>query len=182
MLNNFCNVVDEALRKIWAEDIAEDYKKGYLLREDSLKCALYFHLRNYLTDDWLKENKIRIFTEFPEFPSKLKATKLKPDISIVKMKTEFDPKHKSLLDSIESVLVIIEIKFKNRAANHKSAFDQDCEKLFEYTSHKQCKAAQLYGCFIFEEIYKDEPLWFANYKNVKKFISYWDENKQLVRR
>ena len=38
--------INNAIKYIWEYDIKQDYNKYYLLKEDTLKNALYFHLRN----------------------------------------------------------------------------------------------------------------------------------------
>ncbi|MEF2246403.1 hypothetical protein [Paenibacillus sp. IITD108] len=55
--------VDRAIKEIWINNISTDYTNGFLLLEDSLKNALYSHLRTKLTDRFLLSNNIRIFTE-----------------------------------------------------------------------------------------------------------------------
>ena len=42
------NIVHKTLRRIWEYDIPRDYNNRWLLKEDTLKNALYFHLRNQL--------------------------------------------------------------------------------------------------------------------------------------
>ncbi|MEQ6391395.1 hypothetical protein RZN22_19220, partial [Bacillaceae bacterium S4-13-58] len=56
-------VIDRAIKNVWNSNIPRDYQSFYLLKEDSLKNALYYHLRTKL-HDFLETNNIRIFTEF----------------------------------------------------------------------------------------------------------------------
>ena len=46
---NIIQVIDEAIVSIWEHEIKADYENGWLLKEDTLKNALYFHLRNRLS-------------------------------------------------------------------------------------------------------------------------------------
>ena len=39
-------IIDEAIKSIWVNEIRNDYENRRLLKEDTLKNALYFHLRN----------------------------------------------------------------------------------------------------------------------------------------
>ena len=54
--------IDYAIKKSWYKDIAEDYSNGYLLKEDTLKNALYFHIRKKL-DNLFRMYNIRMYTE-----------------------------------------------------------------------------------------------------------------------
>lgn len=65
MNEKIIKIIDETIKAIWKNEIAEDYKKHWLLKEDTLKNAFYFHLRNQL-DELLCNNDIRIFTEFTD--------------------------------------------------------------------------------------------------------------------
>lgn len=56
--------VDSAIKRVWLEDIKEDYLRHSLLKEDSLKNAFYYHLRRRLGDHYLLDNHLRIYTEF----------------------------------------------------------------------------------------------------------------------
>lgn len=55
--------IDRIIKECWKSNIQKDYWEEYLLREDSLKCALYFHLRKKL-DKVLRENSLRIYPEY----------------------------------------------------------------------------------------------------------------------
>lgn len=58
-------IIDEAIKSIWVNEIRNDYENRRLLKEDTLKNALYFHLRNRI--GWLcDECDLRIFTEFTD--------------------------------------------------------------------------------------------------------------------
>ena len=58
-------IIDEAIKSIWVNEIRNDYENKRLLKEDTLKNAMYFHLRNRI--GWLcDECDLRIFTEFTD--------------------------------------------------------------------------------------------------------------------
>ena len=40
------DTIHRRIKYIWEEKIKEDYDDGWLLKEDTLKNALYFHLRS----------------------------------------------------------------------------------------------------------------------------------------
>lgn len=56
--------IDQCIKNIWANQISRDYKAKSLLLEDSLKNAIYHHLRTEIGDQYLQGNNIRIYTEF----------------------------------------------------------------------------------------------------------------------
>jgi len=62
--NDVLKVIDTTIKKIWTDDLSIDHDKSYILKEDSLKNAFYFHLRTRLGDCFLNENNLRIFNEY----------------------------------------------------------------------------------------------------------------------
>lgn len=62
--NENFRIIDNAIKKIWCKEIKMDYENYSLLKEDSLKNSFYYHLRTKLTDSFLQENNMRIYTEF----------------------------------------------------------------------------------------------------------------------
>ena len=56
-------IIDEAIKLVWVDEIKRDYEENWIMNEDGLKNALYFHLRKQL-EPILVENNLRIFTEF----------------------------------------------------------------------------------------------------------------------
>jgi hypothetical protein len=73
-------LIQSAVEKIWLNNIREDFDGNYLLNEDGLKNAFYFHLRNELQSNSLFETEVRIFTEF-----RIPKTKRIADTAIVKI-------------------------------------------------------------------------------------------------
>jgi hypothetical protein len=56
--------LDEIIKSIWLNAITYDYDSCFLLYEDSLKSALYYHLRRRLEETDLFQQGYRIFTEY----------------------------------------------------------------------------------------------------------------------
>lgn len=137
-------IIDEAIKSIWVNEIRNDYEKDRLLGEDTLKNAMYFHLRNRI--GWLcDECDIRIFTEFTDWNFKSKGKR--PDMVIVKVDTEKDVSY--LGDQVTDCLAVIEFKFINGFAAHKVVY-ADYEKLRYYIEELgvHCK---LYMATIWEQ-------------------------------
>lgn len=97
--------IDRIIKSVWVKEIKRDYRNGALLYEDSLKCSLYFHLRKKL-DKILKENNLRIFSEFT-FPG----LKYRADLVIVEIDPDWWEKDQFLRSSILSYVAIIELKY-----------------------------------------------------------------------
>ena len=45
---NVMKEIDHTIKEIWLNNIAKDYSNHFLLKEDSLKCCFYYHLRRKL--------------------------------------------------------------------------------------------------------------------------------------
>lgn len=101
------NLIDKTLKEIWENEIQNDYKNRWLLKEDTLKNSMYHHLRTRL-GDLFEENNIRIFTEFTD--DKFRGSNLKPDMVIAQIDSKKESKY--LGDDIIKCLAVIEIKFK----------------------------------------------------------------------
>lgn len=142
------NLIDETLVDIWTTDISRDYNSEWLLQEDPLKCALYFHLRNRLGKVF-EENGIRIYTEYMGKP--FRDAHKKPDMIIAKINTEMD--YDYLGETVEEILAVIEIKLKNGFAGSNTIYN-DYEKLKCYACELGV-SAKLYMATIWE--YEDDP-------------------------
>lgn len=88
--------IDKVIKEIWLNEIVDDYDEGFLLKEDSLKCALYHHMRSKLSIV-LEKNNLRIYPKFY-----FKELKYRADIAIV----EIDPDSDSiyLADRVKNVV------------------------------------------------------------------------------
>lgn len=109
--------IDRTIKKVWVTKIPQDYKTYYLLKEDSLKNAFYYHLRTEL-HSLLESYNVRIYTEFHYNGSIV-------DLAIVKLNDH--PGNKNhLQEDVESVLAIIEIKYKGNV--NLKPFEEDVRK------------------------------------------------------
>lgn len=153
-------IIDETIKAIWKNEIAEDYKKHWLLKEDTLKNAFYFHLRNQL-DELLCNNDIRIFTEFTD--DKFWGTNFRPDIVIAEM--DFSKESDYFGDDVKNCLAVIELKYKNSTTPAKVILN-DYDKLRKYVEKLKLNC-NLYMATIWER--EDEE-------------SYWeDENSEWAK-
>ena len=128
MRNNqeIIQIIDDAIKSIWENEIRNDYENDRLLKEDTLKNAMYFHLRNRI--GWLcDECDIRIFTEFTDW--KFKATRKIPDMVIAKVDMAKDVSY--LGDAVTECLAVIELKYKSGFAANKDIY-ADYDKLRFY--------------------------------------------------
>ena len=123
--NTLMKQIDEAIKEVWLNDISSDYDDLYLLKEDSLKCSLYYHLR-FKLGEVLADNNLRIYPEYyiPEL-------KYKADLAIVRIDPyEVKPK---LKDMVTEVISVIETKYDFSAADSTIAtIESDVEKIKDY--------------------------------------------------
>ena len=135
--------IDETIKSIWKNEIADDYKNHWLLKEDTLKNAFYFHLRNQL-GVLLSNNNIRIFTEFTD--DKFGGTNFRPDIVIAEM--DFNRHSEYFGDDVKKCLAVIELKYKNRTTPAKTILN-DYDKLHKYVKELKINC-NLYMATIWE--------------------------------
>ena len=153
-INEMIDKINLTIQRIWKYDISKDYNNGWLLKEDTLKNAFYFHLRRRL-GKFFDENNIRIFTEFTE--DKFKGTHCRPDMVIAKVNDNEELEY----------LAVIEFKYKKGFTTSNSIY-ADFKKLRKYVNdfHIGCK---LYMATIWE--YEDDETCWEPEKNK------WAENK-----
>ena len=141
-------IIDEAIRSIWVNEIRNDYENRRLLKEDTLKNALYFHLRNRI--GWLcDECDLRIFTEFTD--DKFSGTGRIPDMVIARMDMEKDVRYWG--EAVTECLAVIEIKYKGNFGGSKD-ISADYDKL-RYYIEKLNVESKLYMATIWE--CEDDP-------------------------
>jgi hypothetical protein len=107
--------VDRELKLLWRRDTPRDYRRQMLFREDSLKAAIYHHLRRRLTDSLLVAEGIRVWTDFGLDNYQ------RADIAVVRLVPE------STFE-VESILAIVECKCK-AAWVSLDYFQQDVDKV-----------------------------------------------------
>ena len=154
--NETLDLIDKTIQKIWKNEIKKDYNYGWLLKEDTLKNAFYFHLRKKL-GKYFDENDIRIFTEFTD--DKFKGTGCIPDMVIARV--DFDKDVKYWGDSVTECLAVIEFKFKS-GFNPSNDIYKDYKKLRRYANNFKIDG-KLYMAAIWE--YEDAEAFWENEKN-----------------
>lgn len=172
-MDNIQLKIDKVLKNFWFNVLPKEYNNDNLLKEDSLKCLMYYHLRTNLSDAWLNRHRLRIYPEFIITPGK------RADIAIVQLLPAAQREGKHLSNCVEKVLAIIELKYKS--ADVIDDFYADVKKLHGYS--KLFPDSQLYAGFIHEERYNDGNCsWFDGRQTsrwakgrVAEMLGYWDE-------
>lgn len=126
-MSNIKQYIHEHVKEIWKNEIPTDYENCHLLKEDSLKNALYYHLRTHLNDAFLTEHNLRIYTEFSDGP--LKKTGKRADLAIVKV--ENPEEYAYIGDSVSEVIALFELKYKASYTAIKS-IQEDVQKIRDY--------------------------------------------------
>ncbi len=116
------DTIHKRIHYVWEEKIKEDYKNGWLLKEDTLKNALYHHLRTELSEFFTQHN-LRIFTEFTD--NVFTGTHKRPDMVVATADTK-------------ECLAVIEIKYKQ--ANVIDPIYDDYDKLQFYVDQLNTNA------------------------------------------
>gem|GEM_PF-5542301 len=151
--------IKEVIQSIWENKIKKDYKDHWLLKEDSFKCAFYYHMRNEFKHRLAVRNHLCIFTEY-YFKQWKRA-----DLVIAQIKDKDYDDSKHLKCNIESILAIIELKYKIGKMS-KQVFFKDLEKLKNLRKRlDQDKEVSLYAGFIFE-ICNGTKEWLADLKKL----------------
>ena len=155
-------LIDDTIKSIWKNEIKYDYDDKWLLKEDTLKNAFYFHLRTKL-GKLFDKNDVRIFTEFTD--DKFKHSGYCPDMVIAKM--EFDKDEKYFGNCVKEILCVIEFKFKNGYYPSNTIYE-DYQKLHNYVDDLKI-GCKLYMATIWE--YEDDPT------NWERKNSAWAKNR-----
>lgn len=117
--------MDQIIKDIWTNEIIEDYNNDCLLKEDSLKCSLYFHLRKKL-EKILEENNLRIYPEYYFTDMHYYA-----DIAIVMIDPNLDTSY--LVDKVIDVIAIFELKYDGgNSIGVDSVIRKDIQKVKNY--------------------------------------------------
>ena len=148
---SIAEIIDETVISVWKNEIQNDYKKLWLLKEDSLKNALYFHLRTAL-GELLDQNDIRLFTEFTDWT--FKHSGYRPDMVIAKIDPDADAAYWG--DAVTECIAVIEIKHKAGFASNEKIYS-DYDKLKYYIDTLGVKS-KLYMATIWE-YEDDETAW-----------------------
>ncbi|PER24587.1 hypothetical protein CN490_22520 [Bacillus cereus] len=171
--------IDTAIKKVWKEDLKIDYANYFLLKEDSLKNAFYFHLRNRLGEDFLNNNNLRIFTEYYINGERI-------DLAIVEIDLIAGEDY-HLSDRVTRVLAAVEMKYKGAAVSD-DVFYGDVNKILSFI-HSWGHETKHYLAFIQEKYFKTEDVvnWLDDVQASKvkgavtELYAYWDqENDETI--
>lgn len=133
-------IIDHAIKEIWCNNIKYDYVNYNLLKEDTLKNSFYFHLRNRLTERFLEENRLKIYTEYYH-------KGLRADLVVVQLCEE--PGYNGhLRNDVENILAVVEMKYK--FGTNDDPFKQDVVKVKNYINNLDYKSCLYYLAFIHE--------------------------------
>ena len=143
--------IDRAIKEAWTNNINNDYRGCHLLKEDTLKSSLYYHLRRKLGTRFLEDNAIRIFTEFTD--GGIKDMGFRADIAVVELGKEG---RSYLGDNIKSIIAIIELKYGCMYTSD-SYFYDDINKVKSYIQYLNWDCLYYLG-FIIEKEYC-HPYW-----------------------
>ncbi len=166
--------IDTAIKKVWKEDLKIDYANYFLLKEDSLKNAFYFHLRNRLGEDFLNNNNLRIFTEYFINGERI-------DLAIVEIDSiAVEDYH--LSDCIIRVLAAVEMKYKSASVSD-DIFYGDVNKILSFIN-SWGNDTKHYLAFIQEKYFKTDDVgnWLIAEQasraegKVTELYAYWDQD------
>ena len=136
-------IIDEAIKSVWENEIKSDYNANWLMNEDGLKNALYFHLRKRL-EPILMESNLRIFTEFKD--AEFQGSKYRPDMVIAHVDMDSDADY--WRQAVTNCVAVIELKFKSNF-HDQDAIWADYDKLKEYIAELKIEE-KLYMATIWE--------------------------------
>lgn len=120
--------LDRVIKKIWKNELQNDFKNNLILNEDTLKNALYHHLRTYFEKDKTFKD-LFIFTECYHYG--FYEIGYRPDL-IIAIK---DHKNKSTYKDIRinDVIAIFELKYKSeKCSNIEDEIYHDFDKFKLY--------------------------------------------------
>lgn len=147
---NVIKQIDYAIKSAWLEGVSKDYSRAKLLKEDTLKNSLYFHIRKRI-DNLCDMYNLRVYTEYNE--STLKANNMRADIAIVELDLESGTGY--LGDRVKKVLAIIELKYGTSTGY----MSQDINKLKKYKTISELEGCQYYLGTLNEEGYVERAFW-----------------------
>ena len=136
--------IDRAIKETWLNEIPKDYDAGCLLKEASLQCSLYYHLRKKL-NNLLEENNLRIYPEYHFAKLNYHA-----DIAIVQIDSTIAKPH--LRDKVIDVIAVMELKYDGgNSIRTATAIRNDLQKIKNYI-----QSGKLLCQYYFAVIYETE--------------------------
>ena len=146
--------IHNTIKYIWEYDIPRDYENRLLLKEDTFKNSLYFHIRTRL-GALLEKYNIMIFTEFNT--DKFRKTGYRADLILVQMDTECNDKF--LGDCVKNYISIFELKFKSDYSTAADEISLDYEKIKNYIETMELGEYCHYYVATIWECYPDSKWW-----------------------
>ena len=150
--------VHQTIMDVWHYDIKSDYNHHFLFKEDTLKNAMYHHIRNRLGDTFIKDNNLAIFTEY------YIETNQKIDLVVVKIDVD-KAKNDYLGNCVEEIIAIVEMKYKGPYVSEKH-FINDVEKILVFTNQFTSEATKFFLAFIREKYFLADE--------VTNFLSFYE--------
>ena len=133
--------IDNVIKETWLNNISKDYAEAYILKEDSLKSCLYYHMRRRLAS-LLKKHNLRIFTEFD-----FQELNFRADMVIAKV-NPYTEEHLRASISNEDIIAIIELKYTCNGSDQTAKWiKHDISKIKKYLQNIKC---QYYFAVIYE--------------------------------
>ena len=134
--------IDRIIKETWKKNMHKDYYDCNMLKEDSMKCCFYYHLRRKLSTT-LKKYNLRIFTEY--YVSELR---YRADIAIVQL--DDDCSYGFLGDHVQDIIAIFVLLFHNTATHDvEAAIRADITKIKNYIKTMD-NGCQYYFTVIYE--------------------------------
>ena len=153
--------IDRAIKEIWLRPIKKDYFDVYLIKEDALKCSMYYHMRRKLSQI-LRGNNLRIIPEFYIQPLGKRA-----DLAIVEM--DFDLDVGTFKDYISDIIAIIELKYVAGFSNDMLSWvKDDIWKMKQYLQEGHMDCQYYFACIYEEECAK---LQWMDYRSINNWAS-----------
>lgn len=136
------NTIDRIIKEIWINNVSTDYSDWYMLKENSLKCCMYYHLRSQL-DTLLRENNLRLYPEFYFSDLAYRA-----DLAIVQIDPDCEEEY--LANAITDVIAVIELKYTASASDGVAEWvKKDVSKIKNYIQSGKLDC-QFYFAVIYE--------------------------------
>jgi len=137
MKKEIIEYISKTIELVWKKDIKNDYNAESLVNEDTLKNAIYYHIRRRI-GKLLEENNIKIFTEFRY--GLFADMKYIPDIVLVEM--DYSKEKEYIVKQAKRFVAIIEIKFQGDTYSATNRVYNDYEKMRKYS--EKCDKRCLY--------------------------------------
>lgn len=146
--------IHSTIKYIWEYDIPKDYENKFLLKEDTFKNSLYFHIRTKL-ESLLEKYNIMIFTEFNT--DKFRKTGYRADLILAQM--DFDSNKRFWGDCVKNYIAIFELKFKGDYSSAADEISKDYEKTRQYIESLDLGDFCHYYIATIWECYPDSKWW-----------------------